>query len=296
MREETSKLIPLVSKEEADAVIWIYSADQWPGPVEGKLNILFSMFESEDSIPRSYAVNIQKADVLLVPCYHCENVFRKYTDKPIYVVQEGTDLDLFTYKRRKFSLPLRFLYVGAPNPRKGTDEISIISQVLKDSKDIEIYIKTTVTDKIVKKGNVIFDSRKLTDQELVDLYHSAHCFLLPSRGEGFGLTLAEAMSTGLPCISPCHTGIKDYFDSYVGYVCKTHIKTVFLENYALYSQWHYPDINDIVGLMNHVLNNYDEAVQKGKLARKRIENFSWQKAGQRMAEVLKEIGNGLHLQ
>ena len=37
---------------------------------------------------------------------------------------------------------------------------------------------------------------------LVQMYHHAHAFCFPSMGEGFGLTLAEAMATGLPVIVP----------------------------------------------------------------------------------------------
>lgn len=289
MRDEVDNLIGLVGEEEAEAVVWVWSADQWRGPIEGKINILFTMFESEDSIPRSYAVNIQKADYLLVPCSHCETVFRKYTDKPIYVIQEGVDIDLFSYKKREFKLPFRYLWVGAPNPRKGSDEISIIAQSIQGNKDVELYVKTTVSNKLLRNGNIIFDSRRLSNEELVKLYQDSHCFVLPSRGEGWGLTLSEAMSTGLPCIAPKHTGISMYFDDYVGYCCKTYLKTIFLENYALYSQWNYPDVNDILRLMGHVLNNYDEALQKGKLSRRRMENFTWAKAGQRMVEVLHQI-------
>jgi phosphatidyl-myo-inositol dimannoside synthase len=39
------------------------------------------------------------------------------------------------------------------------------------------------------------------DRELANLYANSDIFALPSRGEGFGLVLAEAMERGVPCIA-----------------------------------------------------------------------------------------------
>jgi phosphatidylinositol alpha-1,6-mannosyltransferase len=44
----------------------------------------------------------------------------------------------------------------------------------------------------------------LSDTALRQAYAEAAVFAMPSRGEGFGLTYLEAMSTGLPCIGSVH--------------------------------------------------------------------------------------------
>jgi glycosyltransferase involved in cell wall biosynthesis len=287
MRQEVSKLIELTP--DADKAMIITSCDKYLTKVPDKKNFLFSMFELAN-IPRSYAVNIQKAEHLIVPSNFCKDLFEQYYDGPISVCQEGVDADIFTYKKREFSEPFRFLWIGAPNPRKGYEEMTIISESVRGAPDIEIYLKTTVTGELKQYGNVIFDSRDITTKELVELYHSAHCFILPSRGEGWGLTLCEAMATGLPCIAPKHTGHSMFFSDYVGYPCKYEQKSVYEPNYELETKAYFPDTIDIIELMWKVYTHYDEALAKGKLASERIRNkFTWKQAAERMVRILEGV-------
>lgn len=54
--------------------------------------------------------------------------------------------------------------------------------------------------KELKSGRVIINNPVPRD-ELVDWYHAADAYLLPSRSEGFNVSLLEALSTGLPAIA-----------------------------------------------------------------------------------------------
>ena len=47
-------------------------------------------------------------------------------------------------------------------------------------------------------------------QELAALYGLADCYVHPSRGEGFGLPVAEAMLAGVPVISVAWSGLADF--------------------------------------------------------------------------------------
>jgi phosphatidylinositol alpha-1,6-mannosyltransferase len=54
---------------------------------------------------------------------------------------------------------------------------------------------------------------------LADLYARASVFLMPSRGEGFGLVYLEAMARGLPCIGSRHDAAGDLIaDGVTGYL------------------------------------------------------------------------------
>ncbi|MBE3063946.1 MAG: glycosyltransferase, partial [Spirochaetes bacterium] len=67
-----------------------------------------------------------------------------------------------------------------------------------------------------KKPSMIIDVRNLPLSELVALYNSAHAFVLPTPGEGWALTLTDAMATGAPCSWSHNTAMLDYADGTIG--------------------------------------------------------------------------------
>ena len=48
--------------------------------------------------------------------------------------------------------------------------------------------------------NIMINSEYMPEKELVEVYNHADCFVSPTRGEAFGLTIAEAKACGLPVI------------------------------------------------------------------------------------------------
>lgn len=339
---------------DADIALTITSADMFK-PVEGKVNVLFSMWEFLD-LPKSYIENINKADYLIVPSSFCRDLFKRYTDKPIYVCHEGVEPKDYPYfdrakhynefvsKKRKF----RFLWVGAPNPRKGYPLVLEAIKLFEKFDGVEIYMKTTVpkldikgtfisirknwlkvlrgafltangqiitprhyfgaflrmlrrmprptvADKVNvfgKHKNIIFDTRKLSGQELAELYNSADCFLSPAMGEGWGLCLGEAMSTGVPCIGTAITGSADFFDERVGYPIKVSICEQDLKNYDLKCDGYVPDTKDFIEKMIYVIQHYQEALKKGLKASERMHGkFTWDLSAKRLNEIIGDIQN-----
>lgn len=139
-----------------------------------------------------------------------------------------------------------------------------------------------------KHKNVIFDSRNITDDELLELYHSAHAFAFPSVGEGWGLTLCEAMATGLPCVSPRHTGMVDYFDKSVGYELPFSLSDyVDIQSYDYKAQFLIPSTKDLIRQLENIILNYKQALKKGRKASERIHNgFTWDLSAKRLAEII----------
>jgi len=330
--------------DNAKMCLQITPADQF-SMVPDKYNVLFTMWEATE-VPATYIRSLKCADLIIVPSRFCKEIFRKHTDKPIEVCWEGIEPEHYPYHERRFPLlkygeKFRFLWSGAPNPRKGTLSIAQVAKMIEKFPHMELYIKTTAQkydhrafitalwrtrkevrkkiadgfmtsehgvkamlerSKIRKTGildervtrygdnqNVIMDTRKLPIEDLAALYNSAHCFLLPTLGEGWGLTLCEAMATGSPSIATAVTGCADFFDDDVGYPIRYEIRDWYLDSYKVTAGIHAPDTDDLAKQMMHVYSHYGEALRKGKRASDRIHNkFTWAKSGRRLYEIIKK--------
>ena len=284
-----------ITPSARDALL-ILAPEFYEKRTKGYRNWLFTMFEGND-IPHKYYENMQQADCLIAPSSWVAALFREYFDKPIFTVPHGVEKH-FTYKKRMLpaNKPFRFLWVGAPNPRKGYEEISHIWQkVFARNPKVELYIKTTgLRVPYEKRGNVILDGRKLSKGKLVQLYHSSHCFVFPTRGEGFGLTLAEAMRTGLPCISTNYSGVTEFFSDKVGYpvdykMGKGSITFVGDSN-EVETEVAFPYVEQIVEHMLQIISDYPSALIKGKLAHEHIKKrFTWNRSARILLEALQAV-------
>jgi len=320
---------------DAKIALQIINADNFVY-VKDKVNTLFTMWEFLD-LPDSYRRGLYQADAIITPCHFCRDLFVKNTTRPVYVCPEGVDDKMFQYHQRHYTPKrdkFRFLWVGAPNPRKGFPIMLWAEQIFEKFPNIELYLKTTVpkmnwkqtfkscrknwktiiwdkdkrlslkrmigriskpdmSDKVQYLGkhkNIIMDTRRLTIEELRDLYNSAHCFVMPSVGEGWGLTLIEAMATGCPCIAPMHTGIAEYFDRSNGYPINYDIAEFDLTNYKLRTRGYQPNKEHTMDLMIEVIQNYDAALRKGRRASEDVRTrFTWDKSAYKLSCIMQDI-------
>ncbi len=109
-----------------------------------------------------------------------------------------------------------FFYVGGADPRKGlVSLVESFEEVWKKEPSAELILAgKEVTDVRVPETVKLHAARAksshpekihllgfVTDEELAWLYKNAVAFLFPSRYEGFGLPLLEAMQAGCPVIT-----------------------------------------------------------------------------------------------
>jgi len=271
-------------------------------PIPGKRNVIFTMYEAFP-VPPEFERGFSEADHVIVPSKFCLDLFTpalKAARRRAHVVPLGFDPKVWTYELRRpprdegLRGPFVFLHCGAPNARKGGIRLANAWKLsgFAQCDDFLLYLKTTDENgpgKIVRMGNTIFDSRKLPRAELVDLFHKAHCAVLPSTGEGFGLILAEALATGLPLITTKYGGQLDFVDETVcSFVTHTFDETTDILGWK--HREAFADVGSLGRKMLEVLKDYPRALKKAAHGALRMHSsFTWAHAGMKLRSVLEQI-------
>jgi glycosyltransferase involved in cell wall biosynthesis len=110
----------------------------------------------------------------------------------------------------------------------------------------------------------------LFGEELSQIYASADLFLTASSSETFGLTVLEALSSGVPSLVMDTTGVRDtVVHQQTGYICQSHEEML---SYACLLR-----------------DNPESRRQLGKNALARCESYSWDASIKQLKEILLEV-------
>lgn len=262
-------------------------------PVEGKVNILYTACETED-LPKIFIDGAKKADLIICTSDFVAKIYKKYLPyKPVATVPLGVDSNIFSYTKRNFKEPFIYLWVGAPDFRKGYDLVLKAWEPFALRRDMGLIMKTTDgSDTAEASGNIIVERRKLPWTELARIYHFANCFIFPSYSEGFGLPLAEAMATGLPCLFTPYGGVTQFANKKNAFPLKYKMVDIDLKNGddIIKTKGAMADVKDIVDTMRYVRDNYKRALIKGKNAARDIDkSFSWNDTGRKIKAIIEEF-------
>lgn len=194
-------------------------------------------------------------------------------EEKITVIYEGVS-DHFSPKskksvesvKKKFGIKNDYLMAVATfGARKNMD---ILIKSYKEIKDKNIDFVVAGLSSIESNGK-IHNIGFVTDEELAALYSGARLFIHPSRYEGFGLPVLEAMSCGTPVLCSDITSLKEIGGSAVLYVNP--------ENTV-----------DMACAINNLLDNDQSRKKLIELGYNRSKFFSWQKAAEETIKVYKK--------
>lgn len=289
--------------DTADTVVHVC----WPGywnPAPGKRNVMFTMYES-GTLHRLLREKLPLADLILTPSAWSAQQLARCTDVPIKIVPLGVDTDHFVGVKRprpKFTRerPFVWLWMGHWNIRKGMREVQEAWAKSGWHRDpgLALYLKTADVDNPTceRDGNVIRDARPLSNLDLLKVFANADGFVFPTMGEGFGLTLLEAMATALPCIAPLRGGVSEFADETVCLGVKTHsyLSSVNMPGYDThYEACVKVEVDSLIEKMRWVMEHWHQARRMGLRAWKRAKQYTWKRAGERLVEALVEFEEGV---
>lgn len=150
------------------------------------------------------------------------SVAAHFDTRPPRVIPHGIDTDVFRPANRPCSVarpvgsPFRLLFVGKPSRRKGIDLIRSTMERLGQGFRLDMI--GGIPD-LPMPGNVQAH-RPMTIESLISHLQQAHVLLFPSRLEGFGYAVAEAMACALPVVALRRSAITELIDDGVnGLLC-----------------------------------------------------------------------------
>ena len=280
-------------------------------------NIQWVVFEST-RVPPTVMSTMLAADQIWVPSEWGRKILvanGACADRCL-VMPEGVDAARYhPYGIRAVSPVMTFVISGKYELRKSIIEtVWAWHQEFGGDPDVELIVKSSHFANQQDKYNELvtwIDSLatnnirvlwgEISQQDLVDLYQQSHVFVLPSKGEGWGLPLIEAAAVGLPIVTTWYSGHTEFLQHARSSVIPVDfdLAPIGCAEYQFcyptqdgnWGNWAQPRINSIRAALRTARENYpmlsDRARANSQIIRR---DFNWDQCAWRAVHTLHSQG------
>jgi len=208
------------------------------------------------------------------------------TGDRVHVVTPGLDLpSTISCPSRGADKMVRLLCVATLSPRKGQD---VLVRALARLRDLDWWLDLVGAARdpdFAARIAAMVEELGLTEQvtlrgeadgaALDAFYRTADIFVLPSRHEGFGMVLAEAMAHGLPVVSTTAGAIPDTVPDGCGVLVAPE------------------DVSGLATALDHVITSPADRMRLGTAARGHAKTFpTWRGSGEAFARAVDSLVAG----
>lgn len=291
---------------KADATIFADYPQFWQG---GYGKLIGHFLHEGTVLHKGWPDALNTVEKVFVPSQATKNLFRwNNVVVPIEVIPYGVSE---LYKPKEFPKEKDFLFLsvnswtGEPGDRKGTDLlVKAFDEEFKDE-NVKLVLKigtfwqgkTDYMAAIYKilghtNPNILFNDAYTPEEELVKFYQKADCFVAPTRGEAFGLTILNAMACGLPVIvtKDRNSGHMDFCKgvSSVLWIDAPTVEQGSLRFYAQGNMLAKPDLESLKKQMRFCFESKNELKEKALSNSEQIRKvWTWENTAKKIEEFLK---------
>ena len=274
-----------------------------------RYRIAFSVGETT-RVPGALRFHLQRADMVWTPSHWGAQVLAAngLPEDRIRVVPEGVDADLFSPAAgtAKGDGVFRFLCVAKWEERKGTRElVRAFAREFRAAEPVELVMHcgspdSRAVDFRAEIARHAADARIVAShpaplEDLLALMRRCDAFVLPTRGEAWGLPVLEAMACGLPCIVTDYSGVREFARDENCFLIRVKrlIRVADPEFYPPpfdWGEWADPDWDHLQERMRFVYENRQAARLKAQQARKDArDRWSWAAAARSAIAAVREL-------
>lgn len=253
---------------KAKKIVNLYSAH----PIEQDLLLRGepNYVSNPDSIKKAIK-ELEIADYIFIPSeFIYKSLIKHHLHYKAKIVPFGVDLEQFTPRTEpKEDDKFRILFVGQNYLRKG------LLYLLTAFKKLELKNAELIVGGVPKELGEMFKMENVKFgwiPDLIKAYQDADVFVLPALEDGCPLAVYEAMACGVPPIVSESTGTYQHI---------SHGRNGFI----IQSK----NIEDIMDKIKVLYDDRELSKQMGKLARKTIEYFPWERHEQEYFNFIKSI-------
>tara|TARA_Y100001973_G_C5119270_1_gene291826 strand:- start:137 stop:1009 length:873 start_codon:yes stop_codon:yes gene_type:complete len=212
-------------------------------------------------------------------------------EKPFVFLQVGK----FENRKASYETIYGFLQAMEDHPLRDCVELKVkwSSSVLTRSLQ---EIKSLLTPLFVKypKATPRISLVEEKDADMVSLYNSSDCFIFPSKSEGIGLPLLEAMACGIPAITTSYGSLSDYLCKESSIVLEDRGQEGMSDPFYKITEakdgtWGVVKAEDISNaILDMIEDTNSSRYQMSIAARKHSQKFSQKVFGRKILQLLKE--------
>lgn len=242
--------------------------------------------------PAWYVEAVNRMDVLTVPSSFVKIVLSASgVNVPVHVVSYGMDGTYFWGDLRRDDV-CTFGTLGTLNIRKGTDILlRCFPLAFPTEQDVRLEVKSRGPYPIkITDPRITVHTGEWSPARTCAWYQSIDGYVSPTRGEGWGLTIAEAMLCGCAVIATNWSGCTDLLDVSYSYPLDiAGLRPVLQDDNSMsdFGEWAIPDEDHLIELMRRIYQNRTEARAKGLRASRAIrERFPMARPGRQILDIL----------